>query len=105
MLYGHRRDTEGYAKALEHFDARWPEIEAAMGDGDLVIITSDHGNDPTFPGSDHTREYAPLIVYGKKAKAGVDLGTRQSLSDIGHTIAENFGLKLNSGASFLAQIR
>lgn len=105
MLYGHRRDTEGYARALEHFDSRWPEIEAAMREDDLVIITADHGNDPTFPGSDHTREYAPLIVYGKKAKAGVDLGTRASLSDIGKTIAENFGLKLFNGESFLSQIR
>ena len=105
MLYGHRRDTEGYARALEHFDSRWPEIEAAMGEGDLVIITADHGNDPTFPGTDHTREYAPLIVYGKKAKAGVDLGTRTSLADIGRTIAENFGLRLNSGTSFLSQIQ
>jgi phosphopentomutase len=104
MLYGHRRDTEGYARALEHFDLRWPEIEAAMGAGDLVIITADHGNDPTYPGTDHTREYAPLIVYGKKAKSGVNLGTRASLSDIGRTIAENFGLRLNSGTSFLQQI-
>jgi phosphopentomutase len=105
MLYGHRRDTEGYARALEHFDSRWPEIEAAMDEGDLVIITADHGNDPTYPGTDHTREYAPLIVYGKKAKSGVNLGTRASLSDIGRTIAENFGLRLNSGTSFLPQIR
>jgi phosphopentomutase len=105
MLYGHRRDTEGYARALEHFDARWPEIEAAMNDGDLLMITADHGNDPTYPGTDHTREYAPLIVYGKKAKGGVDLGTRQSLSDIGSTIAENFGLSLNAGNSFLSQLR
>jgi phosphopentomutase len=105
MLYGHRRDTEGYAKALEHFDARWPEIEAAMNDGDLLMITADHGNDPTYPGTDHTREYAPLIVYGKKAKASVDLGTRQSLSDIGNTIAENFGLNLIAGESFLHQLR
>jgi len=105
MLYGHRRDTEGYARALEHFDERWPEIEAAMNDGDLVMITSDHGNDPTYPGTDHTREYAPLVVYGKQARSGVDLGTRDSLSDIGHTIAENFGLKLNAGKSFLNQIR
>jgi len=104
MLYGHRRDTEGYARALEHFDSRWPEIEAAMREDDLVIITADHGNDPTFPGSDHTREYAPLIVYGKKAKAG-DLGTRASLADIGKTIAENFGLKLFNGESFLSRIR
>jgi len=105
MLYGHRRDTEGYARALEHFDASWPQIEAAMKDGDLLMITADHGNDPTFPGSDHTREYAPLIVYGKKAKAGVNLGTRASLSDIGRTIAENFGLKLSSGESFLSQLQ
>jgi phosphopentomutase len=105
MLYGHRRDTEGYARALEHFDSRWPEIEAAMGEGDLVIISADHGNDPTYPGTDHTREYAPLIVYGKKAKPGVNLGTRASLSDIGRTIAENFGLSLNSGTSFLRQIQ
>ncbi len=105
MLYGHRRDTEGYAKALEHFDERWPEIESAMREGDLLMITADHGNDPTFPGTDHTREYAPLIVYGKKAKAGVDLGTRKSLSDIGQTVAENFGLTLKAGESFLSQIQ
>lgn len=104
MLYGHRRDTEGYARALEHFDARLPEIEAAMNDDDLMIITADHGNDPTYPGTAHTREYAPLIVYGKKAGAGVDLGTRQSLADIGQTIAGNFGLQLIAGESFLPQI-
>ncbi len=104
MLYGHRRDTEGYALALEHFDARWPEIESAMNDGDLLMITADHGNDPTYRGTDHTREYAPLIVYGKKARAGVDLGTRASLSDIGRTIAQNFGLELNAGESFLADL-
>ena len=101
MLYGHRRDTEGYARALEHFDSRWPEIENAMRDDDLLMITADHGNDPTYPGTDHTREYAPLIVYGKKARAGVNLGTRQSLSDIGKTIAENFDLNLHAGQSFL----
>ena len=104
MLYGHRRDTEGYAKALEHFDSRLPEIESAMSDGDVMMITADHGNDPTFPGSDHTREYAPLLVYGKTARAGVNLGTRDSLADIGQTIAENFGLKLTAGESFLDRI-
>jgi len=62
MLYGHRRDTEGYARALEHFDSRWPEIEAVMNEGDLLVITADHGNDPTYPGTDHTREYAPLLA-------------------------------------------
>jgi phosphopentomutase len=104
MLYGHRRDTEGYAKALEHFDTRLPEILAAMRDDDLFVITADHGNDPTKEGSDHTREYAPLLVYGKSARAGVNLGTRQSLSDIGQTIAENFGLELKDGVSFLNEI-
>ncbi len=104
MLYGHRRDTEGYARALEHFDSRWPEIEAAMGEGDLVMITADHGNDPTYPGTDHTREYAPLIAFGRGARPNVNLGTRESLSDIGRTIAENFGLRLNAGQSFLSDI-
>ena len=104
MLYGHRRDTEGYARALEHFDSSLPHIEAAMRDDDLMIITADHGNDPTFPGSDHTREYAPLLVYGKSARPGVNLGTRASLSDIGQTVADNFGLKLTAGESFLAQV-
>lgn len=105
MLYGHRRDTEGYARALEHFDASLPQIEGAMGEGDLMIITADHGNDPTFPGSDHTREYAPLLVYGKSARQGVNLGTRNSLADIGQTVAENFGLKLTAGESFLPQVK
>jgi phosphopentomutase len=104
MLYGHRRDTEGYARALEHFDARLPEIESAMRDSDLLIITADHGNDPTYRGTDHTREYAPLLVYGPRARAGVALGDRASLSDIGQTIADNFGLKLKAGESFLSLI-
>ncbi|HTK37761.1 MAG TPA: phosphopentomutase [Pyrinomonadaceae bacterium] len=104
MLYGHRRDTEGYARALEHFDGRLPEIFNAMSDDDLLIITADHGNDPTAPGSDHTREYAPLLVYGKNAKPGVDLGTRGSLADIGQTIAQNFSVSLKDGVSFLSEV-
>jgi phosphopentomutase len=104
MLYGHRRDTEGYAKALEHFDSHLPDIEAAMTDDDLVIISADHGNDPTYPGTDHTREYAPLLAFGRRSRA-VDLGTRGSLSDIGQTIADNFGLSLTAGESFLAQLK
>ncbi len=104
MLYGHRRDTEGYAAALERFDERLPELIEAMNADDLLIMTADHGNDPTKSGSDHTREYAPLIVYGSSAKAGVDLGTRLSLADIGQTIAENFSLKLGAGESFLNEI-
>ena len=104
MLYGHRRDAEGYAKALEYFDARLPEILEALRADDLLIITADHGNDPTFRGSDHTREYTPLLVFGEKARRGVNLGTRESLSDIGRTIAENFGVELKSGTSFLSEI-
>ncbi|MEP7214126.1 MAG: phosphopentomutase [Acidobacteriota bacterium] len=104
MLYGHRRDTEGYAKALEHFDARLPEIFEAMNDDDLLILTADHGNDPTKDGSDHTREYVPLLAYCKTSDSGVDLGTRGSLSDIGQTIAENFGVSLEHGESFLALV-
>lgn len=104
MLYGHRRDTEGYAKALEHFDTRLPEIMSAMHDDDLLILTADHGNDPTYKGSDHTREYAPLLVFGKTAKPGVDLGKRDSLADIGQTIADNFDLVITAGDSFLADL-
>jgi phosphopentomutase len=104
MLYGHRRDVEGYARALEHFDARLPEIEGAMRDRDLLIITADHGNDPTYRGTDHTREYVPLLAYGPRARAGVNLGTRASLADIGQTVAENFGLRLAAGESFLSRL-
>jgi phosphopentomutase len=104
MLYGHRRDVEGYARALEHFDARLPEIEAAMGERDLFILTADHGNDPTYRGTDHTREYVPVIAYGQRARGGVNLGTRRSLADMGQTIAENFGLRLTAGESFLSEI-
>jgi len=101
MLYGHRRDVEGYARALEYFDERLPEILDALRADDLLVITADHGNDPAHRGSDHTREYTPLLVYGKSAKCAVNLGTRESLADIGQTVAENFGVKLKNGASFL----
>jgi len=104
MLYGHRRDTEGYAKALEHFDSRLPEIFDSLCDDDLLILTADHGNDPTFSGSDHTREFVPLLVYSKSVKVGIDLGTRASLADIGQTIASNFDLRLNAGESFLTNL-
>ncbi|MDQ3748742.1 MAG: phosphopentomutase, partial [Acidobacteriota bacterium] len=100
----HRRDVEGYAKALEFFDERLPEILDALREDDLLIITADHGNDPAFRGSDHTREYTPLLVYGKSAEQNVNLGTRESLADIGQTIAENFGLQLKDGKSFLNDI-
>jgi len=101
MLYGHRNDVEGYATALEQFDRRLYEVERSMRDDDLLIITADHGCDPTDISTDHTREYVPIITFGREAKAGVNLGTRQSIADIGQTIADNFGLKLAAGASFL----
>lgn len=104
MLFGHRRDPEGYAQALEYFDARLPEIIDALNEDDLLIITADHGNDPTYRGSDHTREYVPLLVFGKAAKQSVDLGTRGSLADIGQTIADNFDVKLPAGNSFLGEL-
>lgn len=104
MLYGHRRDVEGYAAALERFDQRLPEIIKAMREDDLLIITADHGNDPTYRGTDHTREYALLLAYGKDARKGVDLGTRNSLADIGKTIAENFDIELDAGRSFLEMV-
>ncbi|MFH4294806.1 hypothetical protein WAJ58_26990, partial [Acinetobacter baumannii] len=74
-----------------------PEIEAALKDDDLLILAADHGNDPAFHGTDHTREYTPLLVTGRRARRGVDLGTRRSLADIGQTIADNFDLKLKAG--------
>jgi phosphopentomutase len=105
MLWGHRRDAKGYAQALERFDLRIPDIQSAMRKDDCLIITADHGCDPTHRGSDHTREYVPVLVYSRRLVGGVNLGTRSSLADMGQTIAENFGLKLPFGASFLAELR
>ncbi|HTP32003.1 MAG TPA: phosphopentomutase [Candidatus Acidoferrales bacterium] len=102
--YGHRNDTEGYGAALEQFDAWLPAFEGALHDGDLAIFTADHGCDPTVPGTDHTREYVPLLALGPQVRAGVNLGLRGSLSDIGQTVAENFGCRIAEGASFLSQI-
>jgi len=105
MLYGHRRDPIGYGTAIEEFDARLPEIFEALNDDDLLIITADHGNDPTHTGTDHTREYVPLLVYSKSLKAPDSLGIRTTFADIGATIAENFKIELPSiGASFLKEL-
>ncbi|HXG68293.1 MAG TPA: phosphopentomutase [Blastocatellia bacterium] len=104
QLYGHRNDVEGYARALERFDARLPEIQQAMRDDDLLIITADHGCDPGDVSTDHTREYVPVLAWGRRARQAVDLGTRSSLADIGQTIAENFGMEIPSGRSFLREI-
>ena len=102
--YGHRNDTEGYGAALEQFDAWLPQFQGAIRPDDLAIFTADHGCDPTVPGTDHTREYVPLLVSGPKVRAGVDLGLRASLSDIGQTVAANFDASIENGASFLRQI-
>jgi len=104
QLYGHRNDVEGYARALEAVDGWIPSLEARLGPDDLAILTADHGCDPTTKSTDHSREYVPLLVFGKNVKAGVDLGTRQTLSDIGQTVAENFGTTIVTGESFLSRI-
>lgn len=104
-LYGHRNDPQGFAQAIVDFDKRLPEILDALREDDLLILTADHGCDPTTPGSDHSRENVPLLVYGKNAKAGVDLGLRTSFADLGATIAENFGVQgTGFGVSFLNSI-
>ena len=101
MLYGHRNDPIGYAQALRDFDAAIPRITAAMSDTDLLIITADHGCDPTTPSTDHSREYVPLLAYGKRLAHGVDLGERSSFSDIAATLAEIFGIVgITCGTSF-----
>jgi phosphopentomutase len=105
MLYGHRNDAEGYSRALEEVDAWLPSLEAALLPGDLVILTADHGCDPTTPSTDHNREYVPLLAFGPSAARGRALGLRASLADIGQTIAENFGARVPAGESFLAALR
>lgn len=106
MLYGHRNDVEGYARALEDFDERLPEIYAALRSEDILIITADHGCDPTLPGTDHTREYVPLLVYGSTLKKGVNLGVRTTFADIGATVAEYLETeKISHGKSFFSEIK
>ncbi|MGH9718767.1 MAG: phosphopentomutase [Bryobacteraceae bacterium] len=103
-VYGHRNDTEGYAAALEEFD-RWTlEFERRLGDGDLAMVTADHGCDPTTPSTDHSREYVPLLAFGPRVRRGANLGVRATLSDEGQTIAENFDCHLTKGTSFLREL-
>jgi phosphopentomutase len=100
--FGHRNDVEGYANALEEVDRWLPVLFAAVGPGDAVILTADHGCDPTTPSTDHSREYVPLLILG--GRRGVNLGTRATLSDIGQAVAENFGTRIANGTSFLGSI-
>jgi phosphopentomutase len=104
-LYGHRRDVPGYAAALEAFDRRLPEAFAKLRAGDLLILTADHGNDPTWRGTDHTRERVPVIGTGPGLRNG-SIGLRPTFADIGETVAEHLGLKPGPhGISFYATIR
>ena len=105
MLYGHRNDPEGYGKALEDFDNRLQEIYGKMGEEDILIITADHGCDPTTSSTDHSREHIPVLVYGKNVKPGVNIGTRETFADIGKTILDFFNVENELvGKSFLKDI-
>ena len=106
QLFGHRNDAPGYAKALEEFDFRLPDIMAALSIDDVLFITADHGCDPTTVSTDHSREYVPILVYGKSLNQGVDLGVRRSFADLAQTIAEHLGLKATglAGESFYRQL-
>jgi phosphopentomutase len=106
MLYGHRKDVEGFARSLEDFDALLGPLLAAMEPGDLLIITADHGCDPDNfnPSTDHSREYVPILMYSPGGKSDVKLGIRYTLADMGQTVAENFGGEIPHGSSFLPLI-
>ncbi|MCV4235677.1 phosphopentomutase [Virgibacillus sp. LDC1] len=105
-VYGHRRDPKGYGQALEDYDQRLPEVFEKMTEKDLLIITADHGNDPTYKGTDHTREYVPLLVYSPRFAEGKELPLRKTFADIGATVADNFGVKLpEHGTSFLNDLK
>jgi phosphopentomutase len=105
-LYGHRNDVRGYAANLERFDGRLRQFLPRLRDDDLLIVTADHGNDPTTPSTDHSREHVPLLATGPRVKSDVALGTRKTFADLGQTVAENFGVEpMPHGTSFLAQLR
>jgi phosphopentomutase len=105
MLYGHRNDVKGYARAIEDFDKRLPELINSLGSNDILILTSDHGCDPTTISTDHSREYIPILVYGSSVKRGIDLGIRSTFSDIGATVLDLFGIgPLVKGRSFVDMI-
>jgi len=104
-LYGHRNDVVGFAANLERFDTRLNNLLSRLRHDDLLMVTADHGNDPTTPSTDHSREHVPLLVVGPKVNRGVDLGTRRTFADLGQTIAENFGIgAMKHGRSFLEDL-
>jgi phosphopentomutase len=105
-LYGHRRDPKGYAGALEVFDQALPDLMAATGEQDLLVITADHGNDPVHAGTDHTREYVPVLIYGPSLTGSGSIGVRATYADLAATIADNFGIQgTGLGESFLKQLQ
>src|SRR6185295_4774864 len=103
--YGHRNDAAGYAANLERFDARLARLLPRLAASDLLIVTADHGNDPSTPSTDHSREYVPVLFTGRRVKRGADIGTRQTFADLGQTLAANFDVgRLAHGTSFLEDI-
>jgi phosphopentomutase len=105
MLFGHRQDSKGFAHALEEFDAALPEIQNILVDGDLLMLTADHGNDPTDQSTDHSREYVPMLCFSKTGKQNVNIGTRNSFADAGKTVAEFFDVSASiAGESFLSLV-
>jgi phosphopentomutase len=106
MLYGHRKDVEGFARSLEEFDALLGPFLAALGVDDLLLVTADHGcdPDPAWPSTDHSREYVPILAWAPAGRSGVNLGVRSTLADMGQTVAENFGGAILHGSSFLQQL-
>ena len=107
MLYGHRKDMEGFARSLEEFDCELAPLLLGMEQSDLLLITADHGcdPDPAWPTTDHSREYVPILAYSPGGRRGKDLGVRATLADMGQTVAENFGGRIPHGTSFLAQLK
>ncbi len=105
MLYGHRNDPRGFADALEEFDRRLPELISVMQEADVLIITADHGCDPTTSSTDHSREYVPLLVYGKQVQGGVNLGVRETFADVAATLADFFAVPFSIGRSFAEELK
>ena len=106
MVYGHRRDVEGYARALETFDAQIPQLQALMGEEDLLILTADHGCDPCHTGTDHTREHVPVLVWSRKMQGGVNLGVRKTYADLSATVLDFFGIEnTRKGTSMLPEMK
>src|SRR5262249_33476907 len=105
MLWGHRRDSQGYAQALRDVDNWFPQVQQRMRAGDAIFFAADHGVDPTYHGTDHTRESVPLLAYGEPIQAGIDLGVRKTFADLGQTIAQAFSIgPLEAGTSFAREV-